>query len=419
MIKQISKRVGSTKGKSALKIAMPDTSNLHIQVNSNDTGDDCRIKTDSSKDGSSSTPTISLIAQQLGKGNEEILSPKLFMNEQINILPYKRHLEICKTDFKVGRILGKGSFGVIHEGEVNNLRYTGSKTTVAIKSINGQATLDMATFFLGEIKIMSNLELHCNLVNMLGSCTSNLKVDGNAWLIMEYCNEKDLLQFLIKNRNQFKKVFKADKREAHNDTTEMIHVRSILTIAFDIAKGMEYLASKRIMHGDLAARNILLSSNNACKNRLHAKIADFGLSKVMANKSYYRKQTRNYVPWKWMAFEFLDDGIFKMKSDVWSFGVVIWELFSLGNEPYNQEEYQDVLEKLNNGYYLQCPEEVDRIRSWSAKEIYNNLAKMCFVKKEFDRSSFSDIIRYLALKLSNNELIQYESLRSSYLNHEC
>ena len=69
-----------------------------------------------------------------------------------------------------------------------------------------------------------------------------------------------------------------------------------------------------------------------------------------------------------------------MKSDVWSFGVVIWELFSLGNEPYNQEEYQDVLEKLNNGYYLQCPEEVDRIQSWPAKEVYNNLAKMCFVK---------------------------------------
>ena len=209
MIKQITKRVGSTKGKSALKIAMPDTSNRHIQVNSNTTGDDNCMKTGSSKDGSSSsTPTISLIALQLGKGNEEILSPKLFMNEQINILPYKRHLEICKTDFKIGRVLGKGSFGVIHEGEVCNLRCTGSKTTVAIKSINGQATLDMATFFLGEIKIMSNLELHCNLVNMLGSCTSSLKEDGNAWLIMEYCNEKDLLQFLIENRNQFKKVFK-------------------------------------------------------------------------------------------------------------------------------------------------------------------------------------------------------------------
>ena len=144
MIKHISKRVSSTKGKSALKIAIPDTSNRHIQVNSNATEDVDGIKTDSPGEGSSSPPTLHLIALQLGKGDEEKLSPKLFLNEQINILPYKRHLEIHKKDFKIGRILGKGSFGVIHEGEVYNLLCNGSKTTVAIKSIDGQANLDLS-----------------------------------------------------------------------------------------------------------------------------------------------------------------------------------------------------------------------------------------------------------------------------------
>ena len=119
---------------------------------------------------------------------------------------------------------------------------------------------------------------------------------------------------------------------------------SLIRWAHGIAKGMEYLASKRIMHGDLAARNILLDEN------LVAKVSDFGLAKAMYDNVGYKKNTRVYVPWKWMALEFLTDGCFTLKSDVWSYGVVLWEMFALGQEPYCQMGRDDAIRRIKSGF---------------------------------------------------------------------
>ena len=97
--------------------------------------------------------------------------------------------------------------------------------------------------------------------------------------------------------------------------------------------------------------------NDVEASRLVAKISDFGLSKTFYDNIRYKKQKRQYVPWKWMALEYLQTGQFTITSDVWSYGIVLWELFSLGKEPYMNKDLEDMLFQLKNGYHLPCPEE--------------------------------------------------------------
>merc|ERR1719510_2805543 len=187
-------------------------------------------------------------------------------------------------------------------------------------------------------------------------------------------------KFLIQNNEEILK----DMKEA--DTEGNLSSRLLLQWAFDVAKGMQYLARMHIMHGDLAARNILIGTAKGDKAdavKLVAKISDFGLSKTFYDNIRYKKQKRYYVPWKWMALEYLQNGL-TITSDVWSYGVVLWEIFSLGKEPYMTKNVDDMLSQLKNGYCLPCPEEALKIKTWPSKTIYDHLAKMCFIKKPIE-----------------------------------
>ena len=106
---------------------------------------------------------------------------------------------------------------------------------------------------------------------------------------------------------------------------------------------------------------IIATDNKTGTSKLVAKVSDFGLSKTFYDNIRYKKQKRHYVPWKWMALEYLQNGHLTITSDVWSYGVVLWEIFSLGKEPYMTANLDDMLAELKNGYCLPCPEEALKV----------------------------------------------------------
>ena len=118
------------------------------------------------------------------------------------------------------------------------------------------------------------------------------------------------------------------------------------------------------------------------------------------------------VPWKWMAIEYLKDEYFTLQSDVWSYGVLLWEMFSFGRNPYGQQQYDEVLEKLQDGYRLPCPKEVENVSSWSPISFYNELSDSCFIEEPKKRISFSDVS-----KLIEKQLLSEEQRFYSQMNH--
>lgn len=127
--------------------------------------------------------------------------------------------------------------------------------------------------------------------------------------------------------------------------------KDLLRWSHEIGKGMEYLSSKRVIHGDLAARNVLINDS------FIAKVGDFGLSKHIFQYSTYQKKTVTALPWKWMAVESLKDLVFSQGSDVWALGVTMWEIFTLGQSPYPGLTWDgEFIKKLEGNYRLQKPE---------------------------------------------------------------
>ena len=318
-------------------------------------------------------------------------------------LPYNTRREISRTTFVIKNELGSGNFGKVFKGELYGLYGSNSKTTVAIKSVNGEGGTNAMHDLLCEIKLMSYIQAHPNLVSMIGSCRSESDTLGKLWLLIEYCEYGDMKKFLTDQK--FTILF--GKEEALND-------RCLLKWAHGVCKGMQHLAENKIMHGDLAARNILMGEDILTNGCPVAKIADFGLSKHFYEDVTYEKTSRLFVPWKWMAIEYLKDEFFTLKSDVWSFAVLFWEILSFGKTPYGPQEYEEVLKKLENGYRLPCPNEVERISSWNPIDLYTEISNRCFVADPKSRANFDDIVELLEKNLSDDEKKRYVHMNELY-----
>ena len=151
------------------------------------------------------------------------------------------------------------------------------------------------------------------------------------------------------------------------------------------------------------------------EERLIAKVADFGLSKKFyVDIKTYEKRSRVFVPWRWMAIEFLLDHYFTLQSDIWSYGVLVWELLSFGKIPYGHQDYDEVSQKLESGYRLPCPKEVANISAWSPKIVYQEISEQCFNENPEKRATFSQIKGILSNHMTLEEIDNYKRIKQSY-----
>uniref|UniRef100_A0A8C2Q1E6 Tyrosine-protein kinase receptor n=1 Tax=Cyprinus carpio TaxID=7962 RepID=A0A8C2Q1E6_CYPCA len=257
--------------------------------------------------------------------------------------------EVPRRNISLARGLGHGAFGEVYEGLAVGIPGEPSPMQVAVKTLPEVCSEQDELDFLMEALIISKFS-HQNIVRCIGVSLQALP----RFILLELMAGGDLKSFLRETR----------PRLEHPSSLTMV---DLLNIARDIARGCQYLEENQFIHRDIAARNCLLT----CKGPGRvAKIGDFGMARDIYRASYYRKGGRAMLPVKWMPPEAFMEGIFTSKTDTWSFGVLLWEIFSLGYMPYPSRSNQEVLEFVTNGGRMDppknCPGPVYRImtQSW-------------------------------------------------------
>ncbi|KAL1117143.1 hypothetical protein AAG570_004471, partial [Ranatra chinensis] len=238
--------------------------------------------------------------------------------------------EFHPSNIRFVQELGEGAFGKVYKGEIVGVGE--EPIQVAIKTLKENASAKTTGDFRREVDLMCELR-HENIVCLLGVCLSREPL----CMLFEFMPRGDLHEYLI----------------AHSppNSDSPLTQHELLTIATHIASGMEYLCSHHYVHRDLAARNCLVGENHT------VKISDFGLSRDVYSSDYYRVQSKSLLPVRWMPPESILYGKFTTESDVWSYGVVLWEIYSFGLQPYYGYSNQEVIEMIRSRQLLPCPED--------------------------------------------------------------
>ncbi|XP_035142315.2 tyrosine-protein kinase receptor UFO isoform X5 [Callithrix jacchus] len=273
-----------------------------------------------------------------------------------------RDVMVDRHKVALGKTLGEGEFGAVMEGQLNQ---DDSVLKVAVKTMKiAICTRSELEDFLSEAVCMKEFD-HPNVMRLIGVCFQGSERESfpAPVVILPFMKHGDLHSFLLYSRLGDQPVY--------------LPTQMLVKFMADIASGMEYLSTKRFIHRDLAARNCMLNEN------MSVCVADFGLSKKIYNGDYYRQGRIAKMPVKWIAIESLADRVYTSKSDVWSFGVTMWEIATRGQTPYPGVENSEIYDYLRQGNRLKQP--ADCLDGLYA------LMSRCWELNPQDRPSFTEL----------------------------
>ncbi|XP_005742433.1 fibroblast growth factor receptor 2 isoform X3 [Pundamilia nyererei] len=334
------------------------------------------VSADSSSSMNSSTPLVRITTRRSSAHDEPIPEYDL---------PEDPRWEFSRDRLTLGKPLGEGCFGQVVMAEALGIDKDKPKeaVTVAVKMLKDDATEKDLSDLVSEMEMMKMIGKHKNIINLLGACTQ----DGPLYVIVEYASKGNLREYLRARRPPGMEY----SYDIARVSDEQLTFKDLVSCTYQVARGMEYLASQKCIHRDLAARNVLVTESNIMK------IADFGLARDVHNIDYYKKTTNGRLPVKWMAPEALFDRVYTHQSDVWSFGVLMWEIFTLGGSPYPGIPVEELFKLLKEGHRMDKPGNC-------TNELYM-MMKDCWHAISSQRPTFKQLVEDLdrILTLSTNE----------------
>ncbi|KAM3877370.1 insulin-like growth factor 1b receptor [Diretmus argenteus] len=278
--------------------------------------------------------------------------------------------EVAREKISLSRELGQGSFGMVYEGMAKGVVKDESETRVAVKTVNESASMRERIEFLNEASVMKEFNCH-HVVRLLGVVSQGQP----TLVIMELMTRGDLKSYLRSLR----------PKEQQWSSLSLPPLKKMLQIAGQIADGMAYLNANKFVHRDLAARNCMVAED------FTVKIGEFGMTRDIYETDYYRKGGKGLLPVRWMSPESLKDGVFTTNSDVWSFGVVLWEVATLAEQPYQGLSNEQVLRFVMEGGLLEKPQH--------CPDMLFELMRMCWQYNPKMRPAFVEIISSLKEEL--------------------
>ncbi|XP_068426014.1 focal adhesion kinase 1-like isoform X8 [Clinocottus analis] len=284
-------------------------------------------------------------------------------------LDQARDYEIQRDCIELGRCIGEGQFGDVHQGVY--ISPENPALSVAVKTCKNSTSDSVREKFLQEALTMRQFD-HPNIVKLMGVIT-----DNPVWIIMELCTLGELRSFL-----QVRKY--------------SLDLATLILYSHQLSTALAYLESKRFVHRDIAARNVLVSTVDC------VKLGDFGLSRYMEDSSYY-KASKGKLPIKWMAPESINFRRFTTASDVWMFGVCMWEILMFGIKPFQGVKNNDVIGRIENGERLAMPPQCP-------PTLYSLMTK-CWSYDPSKRPRFTELKTQLSTILEEEKLQQKERSR--------
>ncbi|XP_058965898.2 fibroblast growth factor receptor 4 [Pocillopora verrucosa] len=313
-------------------------------------------------------------------GENEVVENEIYLQ----LMAVDRNWEIPRDRLTISEEkLGRGEFGEVKKGVY--LRTDGNELPVAVKILKDNKDRQQRMALIKELETLIQVGRHPNIVSLVGACT----FEEPLCIVTEFVCGGSLDKLLRSSHVQNHQV-----DPTYVNIWSRLTERELLNIASDVASGMSHLESKQCIHRDLACRNVLVGKG------LVAKVADFGMARDVSTDGQYIKTTEGRVPWLWMSMEALR-GTCTIKGDVWSFGVTLWEIVTLGELPYTGiKGILELYELLEGGARLPKP-------LHCSDELYNIMLG-CWQRNPDERPSFEQLCEML------EELLQHET--RTYIN---